>query len=264
MNLWDEIFELIGGLWDTGNWVVRAAILSVFVPPLVALLFALFGLKAIATAVALTPLLVLVFLPLAMIDPLVIVVVAGALGLHPTAADVRQWIARWIPLYVGSVLVFGVYLFFVPISRNRVLVLPLIGAVGAVAFLKLGGVPRWVTRTCTLVALGISIAFFFSGDKEEAEARERARSQPEVVDRIKEFVLNAAGEERDTVETRPGSRHIVFADRDWILVSALANGTLKEYRMRAGQRSLNGGNIAGLARVRALTDNTRLRFQQVR
>lgn len=164
-----QAWEVVIDLWETGNWWARAAIISVLGPPLVALLFALKGLNAVAMAVALIPLLALVFVPLALIDPMVIGVVAGALGLHPTAASIRQWLARWIPLYIGSVLTYGVYLFFVPIGNNPVLVLPLVGAVGAAALFAVGGARR-VARFFAAIATGITVAFFFSGRSKEETA----------------------------------------------------------------------------------------------
>ena len=262
-TLLEEILEFIGDLWNTGNWWARAAIVSVFVPPLVALLFAFRGLNPVATAVALTPLLALIFVPLAMIDPFVIVAVAGVLGLHPTVAAVRQWLARWIPLYIGSVLAYGVYLFFVPIGNNPVLVLPLVGAVGAAAFLKLGGAPRPAVRFFGWVAFAITIAFFFTGGR-EAKAKVEAAEPVAAVESARgpEFTVNT-GEEEVTTIVGPGTFHRIQANKDWIALSRLPDGSYREYRMRAGASSWKGGTPEGLLRVRGVENGTTLRFERV-
>lgn len=195
-----QAWEVVIDLWETGNWYARATIVSVFAPPLIALLLALRGLNVFAMAVALIPLLALVFVPLALLDPLVIVVAAGALGLHPTAAAIRQWLARWIPFYIGSVLTYGVYLFFVPIGNNPVLVLPLIGVVGAMTFFAIssvrGTVVQWTTRALAVIAIVITVAFFFSGRGRERTVETQAQTveaeaqapAPPSVDSVKEIV----------------------------------------------------------------------------
>lgn len=264
----NQALEFIVDLWDTGNWWARAAIVFVFGPPFVALLFALGGLGPFATAVALTPLLALVFVPLALIDPMVIGVTAGALGLHPTAASIRQWLARWIPLYIGSVLAYGVYLFFVPVSRNPVLVLPLIGAVGAVVLFAISGsrgtVVRWTTRILATVAIGITISFFFGGKKEAEAKTEQPVATVQAAPRVEEFTLNA-GEEEVTVVVGPGTFHRIRANnKEWLALSKLPDGSYREYRMKAGASSWRGGVPEGLLRVRGVEDGTTLRFERVR
>lgn len=262
-----QALEVVIDLWETGNWWARAAIVSVFVPPLVALLFALGGLNPIATAMALTPLLALVFVPLALIDPMVIGVAAGALGLHPTAAAIRQWLARWIPLYIGSVLAYGVYLFFVPVSNNRLLVLPLIGAVGAMAFFAISGVRgtvvRWATRVLAVIAIVITIAFFFSGKKEAgAQAREPVAAV-QIAPRVEEFTLNT-GEEKPTVLVGPGTIHRVQANKAWVGIGAQPDGKVLEYPMPAGSSRWGGSEPEDLFWVRGVEDGTTLRFERVR
>lgn len=269
-DLWAEIWEFVVDLWDTGNWWVRAAIVFVFVPPLVALLFALGGFNAVATAMALTPLLALVFVPLAIIDPLVIVAVAGALGFHPTAANFRQWLARWVPLYIGSVLAYGVYLFFVPVANNPVLVLPLIGAVGAVTLFVASGargtVVRWTTRILAIIAIGITVVFFFSGKKEaEAQAAEQVAAT-QAVARVEEFSFNK-GEEKSTVLVGPGSWYRIQANRAWVAICAQPGENFDTCQMPAGYSTWQvrrEETREGLLLVKGLEDGTTLRFERVR
>lgn len=260
-----QAWEAVIDLWETGNWWARAAIIVVFVPPLVALFLALYGLNPAATAVALTPILELVFVSLALLDPLVIVVAAGALGLHPTAEAVRRWLAHWIPLYIGSVLAYGVYLFFVPISKNPVLVLPLVAAVGAVALLAIAGARGtavwWAKFILTTVAIGITVAFFFSGRAEEAvEAVVQAGVSE--APRVEEFTLNA-NEEQFTVLNGPGTLHRIRADKSWVAFSYRPDGSRAEHKMPAGSSSWQGGSPEGLLRVKGVEDGTTLRFERV-
>lgn len=269
VTLLEAILEFIGDLWATGNWWARAAIIFVFGPPLVALLLALGGLNAFAMATVLTSLLALLFAPLAVVDPLVIVVAAGALGLHPTAAALRQWLARWVPLYLGSVLAYGVYLFFVPISKNPVLVLPLIGAVGAVTLLAIAGARGtaawWAKSILATVAIGITIAFFFGGKKEaEAQAVEQVATV-QAVARIQEFSLNK-GEEKPTVLVGPGSWHRIQANKAWEAVCAQPGENFGRCQMPAGYSSWQvrkEETREGFLLAKGLEDGTTLRFERV-
>lgn len=210
-----QAWELFVDLWETGNRWARQAILLVLVTPLVALAFALFGFRALATATALTALLAPVFMLLALIDPMVVIVVAVALGLEPTATAVRRWLARWISLYIGSVLAYGVYLFFVPIGNNPVLVLPLIAAVGAMALFAISGargtVVRWTTYILAVIAVAITLAFFFGGKAAvtKAEARVETPAVPapsmESVREITRIPLLGEGIPSEQTLVLPGS-----------------------------------------------------------
>lgn len=272
-----QAWEVVIDLWETGNRWARATIVFVFAPPLGALLLAFLGLKAWATATALAPLLVLIFAPLALLDPLVIVVVAGALGLHPTAAAVRQWLARWIPLYIGSVLTYGVYLFYVPISNNPVLVLPLVGAVGAMAFFAISGVRgtvvRWATRVLAVTAIAITVAFFFGGKPKEKAAEVAAQAGVGVSQTAvaggEEFILNA-GEEVFTVLVGTGTHHRIRANKPWLALSrddqsGTYEGPGGKYRPeRHGTLAVwNGAGPEAPLLIRGLEDGTKIRFERI-
>lgn len=261
-----QFLEVIVDLWETGNWWARAAIVFVFVPPVVALLLALAGFRVLAAAMSLTPLLVLAFVPLAMIDPLVIAVVAGALGLHPTATAVRQWLARWVPFYLGAMMTLGVYLYFVPISNDPSLVVPLIGAISAVGVFAVAG-RRGIACFFATVAIGITVAFFF-GSKKAEEGKKVVAAEEKVG--VEEFSLNA-GEERFTVLVGPGTQHRILANKPWVALARDDHGTYRRpegnyrpYEMPAGPSVWNGGPPAGPLLVKGVEDGTTLHFERVR
>ncbi len=258
----NEVWEVIAALWNTGVRFARVAIRVVlgviFVWPFALLGASLTGSSGFTAAVALVPLAAILLLMLAY--PLV----SGVLAALPQGRRFYLWLV----IVLFGEMVIGLYLAVVPVWNNPglipVLVL-LVVVLGMFLILKRQFVWRrggWFSTVLALAILSITFTFFFSGGKKETERRARKPDAVQADARVYEFIFNA-GEVTDTVETGPGSRHLVLSNQDWILVSALADGTPKEYLMRAGQGSLDGGNIVGPARVRALTDETRLQFKKV-
>jgi hypothetical protein len=153
-----QIFEVLVDLWQIGNRWARAAILFVVIGPLAGLGLALAGFNGFAAAAILVSFVSLIILPF--IWPLVAGVVIGVLGRQPRGREVFRWFA----LYIGGLLTYGFYLYWVPVSEDPVLVIPLALAVGAWAFLRLGGAGgfffKWLKRVLAAAVVVITIVFF--------------------------------------------------------------------------------------------------------
>lgn len=253
--------------------MARLAAILMVSGPVLGFFYALFGKNVLATAATLTsPIIGFPVFLFALRDPRNLTAIGSVFGVVGAAevlfaSPQDRWRVfwgilksgfRWMALYFAAVAGIAVYFYFFPIGNNPGLALALVGAVVAAALFAVSGV-RSMAWFFTVVAFAISIAFFFSGKKEAVKAAEKAEAVE--VPRVEKFTLKA-GEEVDTVDTGPGTKHWVVANRDWLLLSMTPEGEIKEYRMVAGLRSIIGTDVAGPARARALADGTTLCFER--
>ncbi|MBI2003559.1 MAG: hypothetical protein HYS78_01065 [Parcubacteria group bacterium] len=227
----------ISSIWWRITRLARLAIVLLASGPILGAGLALFGERGLATAATLTPVLGgLLMLWIALRNPrnlAAIGAIVGILAVPQNRAQIFASFLSWIALYLALAATAGVYVYFVPISNNRPLVLPLVASIGALAFFALSGrrgkVVQWAKTVLTLFAIGITVAFYFSGGKEaKAQAKEQIESA-EAAPRVEKYTL-AAGEEKFTCrQVGPGTQHLIRANnKPWVaLPRDDTNGTHK-------------------------------------
>jgi len=279
-TLWPPIraiWRILAGQNRRGRIVNRWARLVIFgvafgvvVPlavwPFVLLGVALTGSAGVVSAVAFLP---LVGFPVFMIALAAVYPLLS--GILVTIPGIRV-LFGWLFIVIFAELIIGLYLAAVPVWNNPGLIpvlALLVVVLGMWLVLKRQLSWRqgaWFTKALTLAIAVVTIAFFFGGKPKE-KATEASVSQADSgvsrtqAARVEEFTVNA-GEELDTVETGPGTKHWVLANRDWLLLSMTPKGEIREYRMAAGRRSIIGTNLEGPARVKGVQDGTTLSFER--
>lgn len=157
LDLLAEVWNWSLDIWDTGNHWARWAI-GIIVPWPILVVFAALLPTAVAYVVvpivALLPILAIVFLLIAALDPLVLAVLA--------AFRSGRRILRTAGAVIGAELVFGLYLALLPVGNRRGLVPILFLAAVALPFLSLitGGWGKWLRRFAVLVLLFVTLLFF--------------------------------------------------------------------------------------------------------
>lgn len=296
-----QTWERIVDLWQLGNFWIRLAIVFVLAWPAVMVVAVLefAGVRGdAAVALALVPTVALVLL-LLVIPPMlpVLLVVLPVQPFDdirflrriqfPSRAErlrVLRRTLKFLTLVAGIETAIGIYLAVVPVWRDRGLILWLVAVVVLFVLTRYGWIRhRWLTRAFMVAFLVITLLFFLGGRQEALQLSGRAvqavsqagqavgQAVTATVPSVQalqlfppeEFTVNSR-EEVDTVATGSGTQHRVSANNDWVLVSKTADGTLVEYQMPAGRRSIVGTSIEGPARVKGLKDGTTLRFERVR
>lgn len=145
-------------LWTTGNLFARWALVVLVAWPPVLAVVAMLGSPALTATVGLVPVVALVFVFCAYVDPLVVPVLAaityGRTGL------------QWLSTIFATELLLGVYFAVVPVHNDPGLV-PLILLVGAaLAFFSMGTTSQATTQVrigLTILALVITALFVVGG-----------------------------------------------------------------------------------------------------
>lgn len=281
-----EVWDFIVDLWDTGNHYIRLAIVLVLGWPIAMTLAVLAGVNGdAAVALALLPAGSLILLLLVIPPMLPVLLVAlperpfdGVRFLDRVRFPSRTQRLRgfkrtlqFLMLVAGIELAVGIYLAGVPVSNDPGLILWLLAFAVVFVLLWFGGVRhKWLTRAFAITFLAIT-AIFFLGGRQEVRGWKEERQRREIEQIVaaqaalapKEYTLNA-GEERMTVLVGPGTLHRIQANKPWLAVSTLPDGTTREYRHQSGSSSWKGGLPEGLLIVKGVEDGTILRFERVR
>jgi hypothetical protein len=290
IQLLDRAWRFVRVSWNLGSRrgrrgvrlarrVIRITIISVVVWPFVLLVASLTESVGFVAAIALAPLLVLLFL--VVIYPLISTALA--------AVPQTRVLLGWLFVVIFAELVFGLYLVVVRVWNDPGLIplfILLVVVLGMFLILKrqFGWQNRWATRFAAVLMLGIvviTVLFFLGGRQRVVQnvagaGRSIQRSVSAAIPTVQaqqpfapqEFVVNA-GQEEVTIMNGPGTFHRTRAiDKqgnsvEWLALSRLPDGSYQEYRMKS-VHSWRGGEPEGLLRVRGLVDGTTLRFERVR
>jgi len=153
IQLFQEIWAIIVGLWNTGNRWIRWAIVISIVWPLAILQIALLGWQSMVSYIALIPLFIILLLFIAWLNPLVVVAVAVIPG--------GKRALRWLAGIIAVELMIGIYLSLVPIIKNPGFLPLLILVITAIAFIRISPIrTKWVKTILYISVVIITLAFF--------------------------------------------------------------------------------------------------------
>lgn len=174
MNTLRELWKFVADIWDTGNYWVRLGIFLLAAWPVIMAIAAFTPYPAFKAIVAMLPLLAIVFVFFAVVDPLI----WGIVVAHP----IGRRILKWIALIIGVELTMGAYYAAVPVHTDRGLI-PLVLLFALAGFFLAISAPAGKIKRVVLsliVASGIVLTFiFFLGGREKASARiEDLKKQP--------------------------------------------------------------------------------------
>ncbi len=165
MNSLQELWAIFVALWNTGNRLIRYAILLMTGWSIAIAVIATAGSPMATAIVAMIPLVAGILMATAFMDPLVFALI-GAFNFGRKAM-------KLIAAIIAAELVIGIYFSVVPVWNDKELIPVIVLIAVSIFFLVIGTrgkIQKTAVSAMTLVAI-ILTAIFFLGGREEAEKK---------------------------------------------------------------------------------------------
>ncbi len=163
LDLLNELGEWVAVLWATSDRYIRWGLVLIFSTIILIAAAGVSGSETLAAIAMLLPVFGTILLFAGGVSPTAVVVAGAAAGTN---------VVRWLATLLGGIMLFGLYMYFVPVNADPILVVPLVVAILAFLFFAYGAKfkGRGPLVVSILGVVAVITGIFFLGGRDRARA----------------------------------------------------------------------------------------------